>query len=407
MFSKIEFRRSSNWRNDRPVLVFQVHSVAAVGVVRSLGRAGYPIHAASPDPNAIGLHSRYATRSVVTPPYSHPEFLQWLRHYIATNSIAAIEPSGILQLFRPYFDEFLPYLPIARDQQSVYSCLTKYDVFRRLMDGTGDSRVSKNLPDTLLVKSTTTIDQTRLANLRYPIFLKVDSVYSVTGKPSDVVPAKNFNDAWSHIDDLLMHYNRITIQEFVPGQGAAVAFVIWPDQIRAEFMNLCLHEVPHRGGFCSLRASWYHPEVLEDARLKIAHLGWRGVAMLEYRFDRDTGKFYFIELNARFWAALHVALYSRADLPRLLMDAFFGHTEPQIPYEIGVKSRFTFPHEIGYVLSMWRDPEVPSLRRLSSLIEFFLLFFDPRIQSDFYFPGDRGLYWRQLVRTPMHFLGRV
>jgi hypothetical protein len=40
----------------------QAESVGALAVIRSLGRAGYPVHAVSQDRDAIGMRSRFAIR---------------------------------------------------------------------------------------------------------------------------------------------------------------------------------------------------------------------------------------------------------------------------------------------------------------------------------------------------------
>src|SRR5689334_14393962 len=121
--------RPRNWRNSLPIIVPQAHSIAGVAIIRSLGRAGYPVHAVSSDPDAIGLHSRYAFRAAVSPPAIGAEFLPWLRHYVREHGIAAIEPGGMLEVLRPCFEEFRPLLPVSPDARLVYANLTKFDVF--------------------------------------------------------------------------------------------------------------------------------------------------------------------------------------------------------------------------------------------------------------------------------------
>ena len=56
----------------------------------------------------------------------------------------------------------------------------------------------------------------------------------------------------------------------------------------------------------------------------LRRIGWNGVAMLEYRRDPSTGDFRLLELNARFWGSLHLALAAGVDFPRLLLDAWLG-----------------------------------------------------------------------------------
>lgn len=55
-----------------------------------------------------------------------------------------------------------------------------------------------------------------------------------------------------------------------------------------------------------------------------------------------------------------------------------------------MKSRFTFPFELGYLLSVLRDSELPTRWRFWPLIEFLLLFLDPGGHTDLYFPAIGG-----------------
>ncbi len=118
--------------------------------------------------------------------------------------------------------------------------------------------------------------------------------------------------------------------------------------------------------------------------------------MMEYRRDPNTGRFYFIELNARYWGGLHAELFAGIDIPRLQIDRVLGGSAENGRYRgRSVSCRHTVPGEIGYVLSRIRDPELSLVKKLWSTIEFFLLFFDPRVKSDLNFPGDRKLYYMQ------------
>ena len=124
--------------------------------------------------------------------------------------------------------------------------------------------------------------------------------------------------------------------------------------------------------------------------------------MLEYRWDPQTDRFWFIELNARFWAALHVALFAGVDFPRLLLDRFRGApTGDMRAYRTGIQVRYTVPYEIGYVRSRWRDKSLPFMSRAGSVVGWMLRFLDPRVHADLLFPNDRKLYfvqWRQFLR---------
>ena len=63
-------------RGSVPVLVPQAGSLGAVGVIRSLGRAGYPVHACAESADALGLHSRWVRTARVQPAPASEEPLE-------------------------------------------------------------------------------------------------------------------------------------------------------------------------------------------------------------------------------------------------------------------------------------------------------------------------------------------
>lgn len=385
-------------RSKLPVLVPNADAIGMIGVIRSLGRAGYPVHACSSQADALGLQSKFALRGECCPAYDDPGFLRWLDRYVSTHDIRCIVPSeGFLLAVRPALERYLPLLPVKPDAALIYGSLSKPAVIARLLE---TAAASAHLPPTLLLDDESALPgEEELAALGLPIFIKGDSTDDREGHANIVAPEHTAAAARERILALRPRYRRLLVQGFVPGQGTGAYFLMRDGKIIQEFMNRCLHEVPHTGGYCSLRDSWWHEAMMADARAKAAHLGWEGVIMFEYRWDPQTDRFWFIEINARFWAALHVALYAGVDFPTMLVDQFHGagvRTAPTFP--LGLQVRYTIPFEVGYVSSRWKDKRLPLFRRLGSIAGWFLRFLDPRIYSDLFFPGDRALYFRQWGR---------
>ena len=89
--------------------------------------------------------------------------------------------------------------------------------------------------------------------------------------------------------------------------------------------------------------------------------------MLEYRRDPSTGDFRLLELNARFWGSLHLALAAGVDFPRLLLDAWLGSREPEPSWVPGVRCRQTIPGEVRHVWSVLRDGDVSRRDKLRTV----------------------------------------
>ena len=382
-------------RARHPVLVPDAHAIGSIAVIRSLGRAGYQVHACASNPDALGLQSRYASVGVHCPAYTDPAFHDWLSTYVADHRIESIVPSeGFLLAVRPHFERYAPLMPIPGDADKVYHSLSKSAVLASLLS---TPETAAHLPPTLIWTPDQPLpDPAALAALGTPLFVKGDGADDTRAADNFVARELTPESARERIGSLGQRYRRVLVQGFVPGQGTGAYFLVHKGEIVQEFMNRCLHEVPHTGGFCSLRESWWHQAMMEDARIKSRHIGWEGVAMFEYRWDPDTDQFWFIELNARFWAALHLALYAGVDFPTMLLDLTHGGAvTPTTDFNLGLQCRYTVPSEIGYVASRVKDPALPVGAKLGSVAGWFWRFLDPTIKSDLYFPKDVSLYTAQ------------
>jgi predicted ATP-grasp superfamily ATP-dependent carboligase len=393
-----------NFRNELPVMVAEAHTIGSIAVIRSLGRAGYPVDAFSTKDNALGFHSRYLRQGLQAPDYSEDgRFLDWLRNTVMRRGICALVPSeGLLLAIRPAFAEFSYLLPLHHNSQVVYTGMSKFDLFTRFLEVGGS--LLHNLPPFELV----TVDSLSNLNLGretdQTVYAKLDACYSQqeTGKVVQLAGGPELRHRLKRL--LQEECPKILLQAQVPGQGVGIFILRWNGEILAAFGHCRLHEVPHTGGVSSFRTAWWHEAVYEDALRRLECLDWQGVAMLEYRYDANTERFYLMEMNGRFWGSLHLALYAGVDFPRLLLDAFYGRPEWITGHGRKVYCRLTFPGEIAYVLSCLKDSSLPFKCRFWPMLEFFMLGLDPQVKSDLYFPGDWRLYFRIIPRALLNFL---
>ena len=115
--------------------------------------------------------------------------------------------------------------------------------------------------------------------------------------------------------------------------------------------------------------------------------------MVEYKWDQERQQFAFIELNARYWAALNLDILAGVHFPAIQMDYFFSKQLPANTLRLSKKItvRHVLPADFGYLLSKIRDPSVAVKEKLVSAFGFIIYFFLPGIYSDLNYPGDRKL----------------
>jgi predicted ATP-grasp superfamily ATP-dependent carboligase len=386
-----------SWRSEKAVLVFGAVDIGMIAVIRSLGRAGYRVHACSDDPNALGFSSSYSTAAACSPGFKSGRFLPWLDRYLEEHSISAIVPNErFLSAIRANFARYRHLLPMSVDDESIRAGLTKSGLFSKLLRR---NFTDSAIPPMRVLDLETEEDRTALEGLQPPYFLKADAFNSPTGKENAVHRCESAADAVRAIDELSRDYRRLVVQGFVPGQGVGACFVRWNGKVHARFGHIRQHEVPFDGGISSLRKTFNHPRILAHGERVLESLGWNGPVMLEYRWDRATDKFWLIEMNGRFWGSLHLPIHAGVDFPRILLDLFYGHeTAAQDAPAADTVCRFTFPAEVQHVWSKLKSPAITRAGKLASLAEFAWLSLDPRVKSDLWFPGDRGLYLLGLRR---------
>ncbi len=386
-----------NWRNKYNVLVPQADSIGAVAVIRSLGGHGYNVFAASAKKSALGCQSNFATKAVQCPEYED-NYLDWLRRYIEFNSIQAIIPSEAFYLaIRDSFEEFAHLLPISSSKEVIYQCLCKVDVFEAFLIS-GDAALTKHLSNTQVVSHEEKVNWQEVAKWNYPLFIKGDGYYALSGGEAMITCAESETEARKTITKAFQLYEKVIIQDCSEGVKATVNILFQEGQLLVESMVVATHENPHTGGLTSLRHSWWHQEMYEDAVARLRFLNWNGPAMVEYKWHKESNSFYFIELNSRYWAALNLDLLAGVHFPCIHLDYFFEKLMPKktIRLEEYLEVRNALPADFGYMLTSLKDPNVTKLKKLFRFINFFLLFLHPKIKADLLYPNDRKLYFINL-----------
>lgn len=382
------------------MLVPEAHALGMLAAIRSLGRAGYRVHAASPQPDAIGFASRFCAVRTRCPAYDDPAYAAWASGYVAEHGIAAIVPGGAFLLaIEACFDGFRHLLPLAQDHHIVYRALSKVEVFDAFRAAPASLRLLDRHPPTLVAGRDAPPSAQDLAALGDTLFLKADARHGAPGSDDLLRGPLRPTEASCSLQEALRSYRKVLLQGAVTGRQAGVTLLM--DEHGEALACNCfvdVHREPTRRGTMSLRRTSQNPALVEDALRRLRCLGWQGAAMLEYRVRDSDGSFDFIELNPRYWQSLHLDLLAGVDFPRLQMAWFEGQPLPPPPAARAITCGDLWPGELSRMLEIWRSPRFGAGPRLRESLAFLLRLLDPRVVSDYAFPGDRALYWRRVAQ---------
>jgi predicted ATP-grasp superfamily ATP-dependent carboligase len=180
----------------------------------------------------------------------------------------------------------------------------------------------------------------------------------------------------------------ILLQERIAGPGVGVFACYDRGEPVASFAHRRLREKPPSGGVSVLRESApLDPAAADHAHRLLRALGWHGVAMVEFKQDSRDGSLRLMEINARFWGSLQLAIDAGVDFPALLADLGLGRAVAPVPgYAQGVRSRWLWG-DFDVLLSLLFRPRArldlpPNYPgRLRSLWEF-LKFWSPGLNYE-------------------------
>jgi predicted ATP-grasp superfamily ATP-dependent carboligase len=133
------------------------------------------------------------------------------------------------------------------------------------------------------------------------------------------------------------------LQEWLPGIGAGVNMLVKEGRVLAISGHHRLREVPIAGGTGSAHLSMRHEGMLAAGKRALHATPFRdGVIMFEFRYQANTGRFFLVEINPRYWASITNALVSGVNFPALHVESLLLGRAPAHTVEVDrvVESRF-------------------------------------------------------------------
>jgi predicted ATP-grasp superfamily ATP-dependent carboligase len=167
------------------------------------------------------------------------------------------------------------------------------------------------------------------------------------------------------------------LQEYVPGWGCGFFASYDKGICKRTFMHRRIREFPPSGGVSCCARSFFDARLEEYGRKILDALKWHGVAMVEFRHDNRDGDYKLIEVNAKFWGSLELALSAGAD--------FAGdYVKIALNKELSFQSSYK---KITYQWILSGDLE-HVLMRPQALFAFLACLFNPFVKKDIFKVSD-------------------
>ncbi|MEK7762036.1 MAG: ATP-grasp domain-containing protein [Nitrospirota bacterium] len=365
------------------VLVTDGQERSALAITRGLGQAGIPVIVGAETARSLAGASRYCVARWQYPsPLEQPsQFISSLVEAAKRFDITAIIPptDSSMQAVAAQREQFRPSVTAMTPSLESYDMVSdKYRLMKLALE------LGIPVPKTVFVPDgniNAVLDQVRA----YPVVVK-------PGRSLLRVDERWINTSVhfvSNVEELTDLYRRTPylrnpslIQQRIEGEGQGVFGLFDHGRPCALFAHRRIREKPPAGGVSVFRESIELPKPMVDYAVRLLEwVKWHGVAMVEFKMERESGIPMLMEINGRFWGSLQLAIDAGLNFPYLLYEAMQGIpiAVPNNFYRIGTKSRWLLGDLDHLLLRLTKSnlqlhigPDAPSRGRC--LVEFCKLF---------------------------------
>lgn len=336
------------------VLVTDGNERAALAVTRALGQKQIDVLVGSETERSLAGSSRYCRRAFRYPsPYEDPKgYLDVLLQMVTAQPVEMLVPISDLamHLIGERRAEFDAKTNVAAPLPEVHEAVSdKY----RLMKLAQQLEVP--IPESLFVEDGKPPQNLEVVG-EFPLIVKPGrSRISIDGAWTNT-SVRQVADR-EELEQIYRQTPYLTwpslIQRRIEGEGQGIFALCDRGKPIVLFAHRRLREKPPAGGVSVLRESIELPKPMADHATRLLHhVGWHGVAMVEFKVERQTGLPRLMEINGRFWGSLQLAVDAGLNFPFMLYQLSCGHQVEATGagYRAGVKSRW-FLGDVDHLLA--------------------------------------------------------
>ena len=286
-----------------PVILLGLDTAVGLVAMRELGRHGVPVIGVGYHSNAVGRGSRYLTDFLVRPKGDLSRWLPGLVRSTGAGAVLPLRDRDIVDLGA-----------LGRSVAGARNLGAPPEAAALVMSKARSVHVARACGiDTPRSWQPLDADEP-LPELGWPVVLKwadplqVMAALAVSGLPD--LKAEYCNDEES-LRTALRRYRPIgcfpLVQEYCRGRGLGQTLYMDGGKATLRFQHERVHEWPPAGGVSSLCRAVpldRHTDQMRLSEALLAAIGWQGYAMVEYRYDGDSGRCVLMEVNGHLWGSL-------------------------------------------------------------------------------------------------------
>jgi D-aspartate ligase len=311
--------------------------------VRCLAREGISVSGFDIDARRAAFRSRYCTAQVCPDPQHQPDDLvRFLRQQAGNRpqQVVVLPTSDLFFLFlsrhrAQLADRFLLSLPGEEVAESVVNKRRLYELAAAHHTAFPESYFPATYDEAVAIKD----------SLRYPAFIKPywghqwRRHFGGMHKGFKVQTAEEF---LSRFQEVLASGHPALVQSYVASADdnlfSLSLYVSRSGEVAAAFPRRQVRQYPPNSGTVTLAISEHNPALVANGTHFCRSIGYRGIAGLEYKRDRQDNQYKLLDFNPRLMLSDGLTAYCGTNLPLLqYLDLTGQKAAPPRDYAQGVK----------------------------------------------------------------------
>lgn len=346
------------------VLVSDAFDKKALAAVRFLARAGCTVGATGPHRSDQCLHSRFAAEAFISPnPVKDADaWADFMLDYLSRRRWDALLPMSdyTTLILSRRADDFGKVTNV---------CVPPWEVLSLARDKPRitETAASLGIPVPKTWEPSSLDDVRALAGeIDYPAVVKYKRGTGSVGlryarSRDELIRCYGGEE---HAVDIVFDDTFPMIQEYIPGETRDVSVLFRQGEPRALLSSRRVRTLPATGGRGVVNEVLELPDLKETAVRLLRKINYHGPAQVEFKYDPARDRYFFLEINTRFWGGVGFSCEAGINFPHLTARlAVEGDIEEHFEHLDGMYYRWPFPLEIQSVL------ERPD--RFSELLEYF------------------------------------
>jgi predicted ATP-grasp superfamily ATP-dependent carboligase len=299
--------------------------------VRCLGREGIAVKGFDIDAKRAGFRSRYCRAEVCPDPLHQPDDLvRFLRHRVRDESrkVVLLPTSDLFFLClsghrAQLADNFLMSLPSEDVAESVVNKRRLYELAAANGTPFPTSYFPGTYDEALAVKD----------SLRYPAFIKPYWGHQWRrhfGGIHKGFKVHSPDEFLARFREVLDSGHSALVQSYITSPDdnlfSLSLYISQTGELAAAFPRKQIRQYPPNSGTVSLAISQRNPELVASGTRFCQSIGYRGIAGLEYKLDREDNQYKLLDFNPRLMLSDSLTAYCGINLPLMQYLDLTGQT---------------------------------------------------------------------------------